>query len=74
MGWYALGSVGAVVHQQKVDVVDVADEEGLVAGGHHVLGLLVGAEADLGSRNTRLATVILGPLNHCHPKNCSSYY
>lgn len=74
MGWYALGSVGAVVHQQEVDVVDVADEEGLVAGGHHVLGLLVGAEADLESRNARLATVTLGLLNHFHPEICSSSY
>lgn len=35
------------MHQQEVDVVDVADEEGLVARRHHVLGLLVGTETDL---------------------------
>lgn len=40
---------GAVVHEQEVNVVDVVDEEGLVARGHHVLGLLVGAIADLQS-------------------------
>jgi hypothetical protein len=35
------------VHQEELDVADVADDEGLVAGGHHVLGLLVGTVADL---------------------------
>jgi cytosine/adenosine deaminase-related metal-dependent hydrolase len=35
------------VHQQQLDILDVADEEGLVAGGGHVASLLVGAEADL---------------------------
>ena len=42
-----LGGVGAVVHEQQLDVLDIADEESLVAGGHHEAGLLVGAEADL---------------------------
>ena len=49
-GWVdenVLGSVGLVVHEEELDVLDVADKEGLVAGGHHVLGLLVGAIADL---------------------------
>jgi hypothetical protein len=44
-----LGGVGAVVHEQQLDVLDVADKEGLVARGHHEAGLLVGAEADLQS-------------------------
>ena len=35
------------MHEQQLDVLEVADKEGLVAGGHHVAGLLVGAEADL---------------------------
>jgi hypothetical protein len=35
------------VHEEQLDVLDVADEEGLVARGHHVTGLLVGAIADL---------------------------
>ena len=39
---------GAVVHEKELDVLGVADKEGLVAGGHHVAGLLVGAEADRG--------------------------
>lgn len=43
-----LGGVGAVVHHQELEVLDVVDQEGLVAGGHHVAGLLVGAVADLG--------------------------
>lgn len=42
-----LSGVGTVVHHQQLNIVDVADEEGLVAGGHHVTGLLVGAKADL---------------------------
>lgn len=36
-----------VVHEEELDVVDVLDEESLVAGRHHVLGSLVGAIADL---------------------------
>jgi hypothetical protein len=35
------------VHEQKLNVLGVVDEESLVAGGHHVLGLLVGTVADL---------------------------
>ena len=42
-----LGSVGLVVHEEEVEVTDVVDEESLVAGGHHVAGLLVAAVADL---------------------------
>lgn len=41
--------MGSVVHKEKLDIVDVADEESLVAGGGHVAGLLVGAIADLKS-------------------------
>lgn len=42
-----LGSVGSVVHQQQLKVLDVVDEESLVAGGGQETGLLVGAVADL---------------------------
>lgn len=42
-----LGSVGAVVHQEELDVLGVVDDEGLVAGGHHVTGLLVATVTDL---------------------------
>ncbi len=42
-----LSSEGLVVHQEEVDIADVVDEESLVAGWHHVLGLLVGTETDL---------------------------
>ena len=42
-----LGSVCAVVHEEKVNFADVVDEESLVAGGHHVAGLLVGTVANL---------------------------
>jgi hypothetical protein len=44
---YVLGGVGLVVHEEELDVLDVADKESLVARGHHVAGLLVGAIADL---------------------------
>jgi len=42
-----LGSVGAVVHEQELDVLGVVDKEGLVARGHHVASLLVGTVANL---------------------------
>jgi len=35
-----------VVHEEEVDVSDVVDEESLVARGHHMAGLLVGAITD----------------------------
>ena len=35
------------MHEQKLNVLGVVDEEGLVAGGHHVAGLLVGTVTDL---------------------------
>ena len=42
-----LSGVGAVVHEEEVELADVVDEESLVAGGHHVAGLLVGTVANL---------------------------
>lgn len=36
------------MHEEKVELADVVDEESLVAGGHHVTGLLVGSVTDLG--------------------------
>lgn len=45
-----LSSVGLVVHEEELDILDVANEESLVAGRHHVAGLLVGAIADLEAR------------------------
>ena len=38
------------MHKEELNVLGVADKEGLVAGRHHVAGLLVGAEADLWSQ------------------------
>ena len=35
------------MHEEEVDVARVVNEEGLVAGGHHVASLLVGAETNL---------------------------
>lgn len=43
-----LSGVGLVVHEQELDIVGVADEECLVAGGHHVAGLPVGTETNRG--------------------------
>jgi hypothetical protein len=43
----SLCSVGEVVHEEEVDVARVLDEEGLVAGGHQMAGLLVGTVTDL---------------------------
>ena len=44
---YLLCGVGSVVHQQKLKILGVVDEESLVAGGHHVASLLVGAITNL---------------------------
>lgn len=44
-----LGSVCSVVHEQEFDISWILNEESLVAGWHHVSGLLVGTEADLKS-------------------------
>ena len=48
-GGNALCGIGLVVHEEELDVPDVADEERLVARGGHVLGLAVGAITDLDS-------------------------
>ena len=42
-----LGGEGLVVHEEKLNIADVVDEESLVAGWHHVASLLVGTETDL---------------------------
>ena len=42
-----LCGVCLVVHEEKVEVAGVVDEECLVAGRHHVTSLLVVAIADL---------------------------
>jgi hypothetical protein len=54
-----LCGVGLVVHQEELDIVGVLNEEGLVARGHHVAGLLVGAIADLLCRQKRILSVRL---------------
>lgn len=61
--------MGSVVHQQQLKVLDVVDEESLVAGGGQETGLLVGAVADLGhtdgtaeaSADTAIDTLGLSP-------------
>lgn len=42
-----LGGVDAVVHEEEVDVFRIVDEEGFVARGHHVFGLLIRTETNL---------------------------
>ena len=42
-----LSGEGLVVHEEEVNIADVVDEESLVAGWHHVAGLLVGSETNL---------------------------
>jgi hypothetical protein len=46
-----LSSVRSVVHEKELQISQVIDDESLVAGGHHVAGLLVGAIADRGHSN-----------------------
>jgi hypothetical protein len=47
--WYILGSEGLVVHEEKLDISGVVNQESLVARWHHVAGFLVGAKSDLHS-------------------------
>ena len=35
------------MHEEEIDVSDVVDKESFMARGHHMAGLLVGAETDL---------------------------
>jgi hypothetical protein len=58
-----LGSVGAVVHQEELDILGVVDEEGLVARGHEVAGLLVAAVTDGGHGNLALEAAADGIVN-----------
>jgi hypothetical protein len=61
------------VHKEQLDVTDVADEESLVAGGHHVLGLLVGTETDLcAAKEQPLASSVHDTIN-CRPNPFSTH-
>jgi hypothetical protein len=53
VGIDVLCGVGLVVHEEHVHVVDVVDEERLVAGRHHVASLLIGTVSDLWLRDFR---------------------
>jgi hypothetical protein len=44
---YVLCGEGTVVHEEEIYVAGVVDEEGLVAGGHEMACLLVGAITNL---------------------------
>jgi len=57
-----LGGEGLVVHEEEVDIADVVDEEGLVAGWHHVAGLLVGSETNLNRAMSALSLNITTPI------------
>ena len=67
-----LCGIGLVVHEEELNVLDVADEERLVARGHHVLGLLVGAIANLGMQSSvshRVPSWSMPGLIACHPSS-----
>lgn len=66
-----LGSEGLVMHEEKVNITDVVDEEGLVSGWHHVAGLLVGSKTNL-SISSALVLCVVGPEVHGHPRFRSS--
>ena len=63
MGGNVLSSEGAVVHEEELDVLGVVDEESLVAGGHHVAGLLVGTVTDGGHGHLSLEAATDGIIN-----------
>lgn len=68
MSWWVgsiLSGVGTVVHEEEVDVTGVLDEEGLVAGGHHVLGLLVATVSDLYRQNASVFAAGHYEIRHC---------
>ena len=54
-----LGGVGLVVHEEEVEVTGVVDKERLVAGGHHVAGLLVAAVTDLYRKKSTVSVSVL---------------
>ena len=59
-----LRGVGLVVHEKKVEVAGVVDEESLVAGRHHVAGLPVAAVTDLDAGPYRQQ---MSNPSHAHP-------
>lgn len=63
MGRNALSSVSPVVHEEEINVLGVVNEESLVAGGHHVAGLLVGTETDGGHGHLALETATNAVIN-----------
>lgn len=75
---YSLSSVGAVVHEEEVQVADVVDEESLVAGRHHVASLAVVTVTNLYSQHPsalipgfHLPAVLLYPPDALVPPSCS---
>lgn len=72
-----LSSVGAVVHQEQLHVLGVVDEEGLVAGGHHVTGLLVATITDLSNIASYQHSLLYFPFHvvfkACEPRKGLTY-
>ena len=55
------------MHEEKVDITDVVDEESLVSGWHHVAGLLVGSETNL-NISSALVLRVVEPKVHVRPE------
>jgi hypothetical protein len=56
------------VHKEKVNIAGVVNQEGLVAGWHHVAGFLVGSETNLYPHQPALCVIrSFGKASH---KNC----
>ena len=68
-----LRSVCLVVHEEKVEVAGVVDEEGLVAGRHHVAGLLVAAVADLCAFKNQFILPLETPSTLIHSSSSLGY-
>ena len=51
------------MHEEELNVLGVVDEESLVAGGHHVAGLLVGTVTDGGHGHLSLEAATDGIIN-----------
>lgn len=63
----------AAHHQEDLDVTLVVDEEALVAVGHNVTRLLVGAVTNLGHRELALEAAANPVVNTCMPLTASAF-
>ena len=67
---HVLCGEGGVVHEEKVNIGDVVDNESLVAGGHHVAGLPVGAVSDLCRTRQSMPISQSSPPQQCSIRRC----